>query len=216
MVKQIDCRGMACPLPIINTRRAMHENASGTELLVLVDNELAARNVTSFLDGFGVKVRFTPSEGGFAARFANPGLPDGEMAEAVVPACPTVNPPLPTSDGETPSVADRPVILCLSNALGNGDDGLGEILMKGFLSTVSQWRTLPCDMLFLNSGVRLTCRNSGALEALQSLESQGVRIRSCGMCLDFYKLRDSLCVGEISNMLDISACIAEAHRLIRL
>lgn len=36
------------------------------------------------------------------------------------------------------------------------------------------------------------------------MEAQGVEIRTCGTCLDFYKLKETLAVGSITNMYAIA------------
>lgn len=205
---------MACPLPIITTQRAMRENEPGTQLQVLVDNPLAAKNITTFLRDFGIEVQFQAQEEYLFTTFTNPNLPDEQLSSPV--ACPTPPEEEPEITHTAITKDSRPLLLCLSNQLGNGDPQLGEILIKGFLSTVEQWATLPTHIIFLNSGVRLTCEASGTIEALRKLQAKGVSIQSCGMCLDFYNLREKLEVGEISNMVQISTLISEFNRVIRI
>ena len=48
MEKIIDCKGMACPLPVVNAKKAAEELGSGDVLTVLVDNEIAVQNLTRF------------------------------------------------------------------------------------------------------------------------------------------------------------------------
>ena len=45
MVKQIDARGKACPLPVIEAKRALEEAPGGSRIEVLVDNEIAVQNL---------------------------------------------------------------------------------------------------------------------------------------------------------------------------
>ena len=53
-MEQFDCRGLACPQPVMRTRDAL---AAGTNALeVLVDNEPARENVRRFLEGRGFTV----------------------------------------------------------------------------------------------------------------------------------------------------------------
>ena len=46
--KTVDARGMACPLPVVNAKKAAEEMANGGILTVLVDNEIAVQNLTKF------------------------------------------------------------------------------------------------------------------------------------------------------------------------
>jgi peroxiredoxin family protein len=74
---------------------------------------------------------------------------------------------------------------------------------------------LPHKILFVNSGVRLTCSGSQVLEALQKLEQQRVQIFSCGLCLEFFDLKEQLKVGAISNMLETIEAMTEADKIIQ-
>ena len=46
------------------------------------------------------------------------------------------------------------------------------------------------------------------------LEEQGVDIRTCGTCLNFYGISDKLQVGEVTNMYDIVETMAKASKVI--
>ena len=46
METNIDCRGLACPLPVVNAIKAAEELRSGDVLTVLVDNEIAVQNLS--------------------------------------------------------------------------------------------------------------------------------------------------------------------------
>ena len=46
--KTVDARGMACPLPVVNAKKASEEMTQGGTLTVLVDNEIAVQNLTKF------------------------------------------------------------------------------------------------------------------------------------------------------------------------
>lgn len=45
MIKQIDARGKACPLPVIEAKRALEASPEGAKVEVLVDNEIAVQNL---------------------------------------------------------------------------------------------------------------------------------------------------------------------------
>ena len=60
--------------------------------------------------------------------------------------------------------------------MGEGDEELGRILMKGFIFALTQQEHLPSTILFYNGGARLTCEDSASLEDLKNLASLGVEI----------------------------------------
>ena len=63
--------------------------------------------------------------------------------------------------------------------MGEGNDALGKVLIKGFIFAVTQLDKLPKTMLFYNGGATLTAEDSDSLEDLRSLEAQGVEIMTC-------------------------------------
>ena len=69
-------------------------------------------------------------------------------------------------------------------------------------------------MLFYNGGAKLTCEGSEALEDLKELKSRGVKIFTCGTCLNYYELSDKLAVGEVTNMYDIAEKMAGASLIV--
>ena len=46
--KIVDARGLACPLPVVNAKKAAEEMKEGGVLTVLVDNEIAVQNLQKF------------------------------------------------------------------------------------------------------------------------------------------------------------------------
>ena len=68
--------------------------------------------------------------------------------------------------------------------MGEGDDELGRILLKGFLFALTQQEKLPSTLLFYNGGARVTCEGSPSLEDLKNLAALGVEILTCGTCLE--------------------------------
>ena len=48
-MKTIDCRGLACPAPVLTAKQAL-EAENPNKLTVVVDNEAARQNVTRFLE----------------------------------------------------------------------------------------------------------------------------------------------------------------------
>jgi selenium metabolism protein YedF len=92
-------------------------------------------------------------------------------------------------------------ILIQSEVLGRGDDELGMNLMANFLRLLEESTDKPSRMIFWNTGVRLLCEGSWALEHLKVLEEQGIEILACQTCLDFFELTEKLMVGKPTNML---------------
>ena len=53
MEKILDARGMACPLPVVNAKKAAEALNPGDTLIVRVDNEIAVQNLQRFAQHMG-------------------------------------------------------------------------------------------------------------------------------------------------------------------
>ena len=96
------------------------------------------------------------------------------------------------------------VVVLSSNQMGQGDEALGKLLMKGFVYALSQQEQLPRTVLLYNGGAFLSCEGSDSVEDLRELEAQGVEILTCGTCLNHYGIGDRLRVGSVTNMYEIA------------
>jgi len=47
-MKTIDVRGKQCPMPLIETKKALKETEENENLKILIDNPTSAKNVTHF------------------------------------------------------------------------------------------------------------------------------------------------------------------------
>ncbi|MFY9073429.1 sulfurtransferase-like selenium metabolism protein YedF [Malaciobacter mytili] len=98
-----------------------------------------------------------------------------------------------------------------ADKIGEGD--LGSILIKGFLNAMSEQENLPESILCVNSAVLLTTANEEdeVLQILKKLENKGVKIYSCGTCLDYYNKTDELKVGVAGNAMDTIATLLNTN-----
>ncbi|PIE84026.1 MAG: sulfurtransferase-like selenium metabolism protein YedF [Bacteroidia bacterium] len=216
MVRIVDCKGMPCPLPIITLRRAMAECEPGAELEVRLDSELSAHNVQRYLADHGVYLSLTQADGLYSGRFANPSA----LATEELPACATVLPEgglnLSPTSSIGPEAPRASLVIIDADTLGRGCDELGGLLIKGLLSTLTEWDTPPTHVVLMNGGVRLAVGQSGTVETLRQLEHAGTAVWLCGTCVDHFGLAGELGVGQVRNMYDISRAISAAPRVIRL
>jgi selenium metabolism protein YedF len=106
------------------------------------------------------------------------------------------------------------VVAIQRNRLGDGAEELGTILIKGFVNTLPETTLKPKTIVFLNSGIFLALKDSPVLESLKKLENMGIEILVCGTCLDYYKMKEELGVGKISNMYEILERLSHAGNVI--
>jgi selenium metabolism protein YedF len=192
-MREIDCRGKACPQPVIRTKQALEETKE-SEFTLIVNDPSSCENVKRFASSQGCSVDIERKGGDFYLH---------------------IRKTVPLEEGKIPRKVEKVVIYINSNLLGVGDDALGSILMRAFLKTLLETETRPSRLIFINSGVRLTSEGSEVLETLKALSGKGVDILSCGTCLDFYGLKEKLKVGIVSNMYEIAKSLLEADRLVR-
>ena len=202
MEKIIDCKGMACPLPVVNAKKAAEAMGLGDVLTVLVDNEIAVQNLSRFAEhkGFGVSAQ-KKGEKEYAVIMSI----SGEVVES--------------KEEEVACVMDsrrKGMLVVLSgNVMGTGDAKLGTSLMKAFVFALTKQDQLPDTILCYNTGAYLTCEGADTMEDLKLLESEGVTILTCGTCLDFYGLKEKLAVGGVTNMYDIVERMENAAQIIK-
>jgi tRNA 2-thiouridine synthesizing protein A len=201
MIKKVDTRNLPCPQPVIKTKQALEEG-DFTELIVIVDNDVARQNVTRFVTNCGFKVTSVNQKG---ADFHITIVEDlEETAED------------DHEDIENIKVSNDKLLLITSDILGVGDPELGKKLMGSFLFSLTQIGNKPRMIILMNSGVRLAIHGAEGISSLQALGKEGVDIIACGTCLDFYKLKRELAVGTISNMYDIAEKLMGKYSVIKI
>lgn len=60
-MKEVDVRGLSCPMPLMHTKKALEDGPE--EILVLADSGTAKANVTAFLSDGGYDVAVEESAG---------------------------------------------------------------------------------------------------------------------------------------------------------
>jgi selenium metabolism protein YedF len=114
-------------------------------------------------------------------------------------------------------LAPAPTVVAISsNAMGRGDDELGQVLLRNYLHTLGEVTPRPNTIIFFNSGVMLAVEGSQALDDLRALADQGVRVLLCRSCVEYFDLEERVAVGEISNMYAISEAMLRAGKVINL
>ena len=205
--KIVDARGLACPLPVVNAKKAAEELHTGDVLTVLVDNEIAVQNLQKFA-----------KQKGFSATGEKKAEKEFEVTINVVSDA-NVQPVAEEAEEEIVCAVDSRkngmVVVLSANVMGTGDEKLGTSLMKAFVFAVTKQDQLPETIVCYNTGAYLTCEGADTLEDLKILEAEGVNILTCGTCLDFYGIKDKLAVGTVTNMYEIVEVMEKARNIVR-
>ncbi|MBI2909174.1 MAG: sulfurtransferase-like selenium metabolism protein YedF [Chloroflexi bacterium] len=192
MAKVIDARGLACPQPVILTKRALQE---AEELTTIVDNEVARENVKRMAQSQGCQV-MVEDKGGDVFHL--------HLSRTSARA----------SQEPAPAAAGPTILFISADTIGKGSDELGGILMKTFISTIGQVAAMPRIILFMNNGVKLVTEGSPVLDDLRFLSEQGIDLLACGRCLDYFGIKEKVAVGKVSNMLEIAERLFTAGRIV--
>lgn len=195
---EVDARGLTCPKPVIQTKKAMDQLQEGV-VTTIVDNDTARENVIKYAKSQNYRYEVKQVDGFYYIDIYKTEV----MFDSEIMAQPK------------PKLSEI-VILAGKNTFGEGDETLGEVLIKGYFYTLTELEPYPKSILFVNSGVRLTVEGSPVLEHLRLLESAGVEILSCGTCLDFYNIKEKLAVGGVGNMYAIVETMHKAKNTIRI
>lgn len=204
--KELNCKGLACPQPVLETKKALAELPEGASLTVIVDNPAARENVTLFATNAGHRVEAKENGGEFILNITK------GRAGLIQERKSAFN----EKTQEKPAPGGRPTYLITSNLFGQGSPDLGQVLMKSLFVTLAEGQAPPETLIFINTGVYLSTQGSEVLAHLQKLSAKGTTVLSCGTCLDYYKLREKLAVGRVSNMYEISEQLARAEKIITI
>ena len=224
---EIDNRGLACPLPVIKTKKALQalqtlqdlarevDGESGINLVSIVDNEAALENVTRMLEkegylthvqrreeGIYISILAQSAQGEDEGKDISSGIIDEQQHKA--------------REGDEEEKTEETTVVITSAALGQGKEELGIILMRSFIISIKEMDFLPVRIIFINSGVFLTAKNSPVLDELKELEEKGVQMYSCGTCVDYYQLKDEMALGRITNMYDIVEYLQHSSKYLTL
>jgi selenium metabolism protein YedF len=199
MTKEIDCRGLACPAPVLQTKEALEKDRPNV-IKVVVDNEASKQNVSRFMESQNLEVTVLQEGTDFHVI--------GKIAEHASTEIPVE---------KKPDTGHKKIMVMVANdRMGHGDDELGEKLMLSFLKTLKEMGKELWRLVFVNNGVKLTISEADVLPVIQELEREGIHILVCGTCLTHFNLLDKKQVGETTNMLDIVTAMQLADKFINI
>jgi len=198
----IDARNKPCPKPVMMAQKATKLGYDSIQ--VILNSEVSATNVKRFMEKQGYKFSEEKAENGDIVLTCT--KPDSTK-QKVTPEG------VPTRDS---SITKDMALLITTSHLGKNDDELGEVLMKGFLSTIADMEQTPKVVALMNEGVLLALPESSTSESLSQLEEKGCHILVCGTCTNHFGVTEKIKLGTISNMFEITEHILETHKTITI
>ena len=203
MMKIIDVKGKACPLPLIATKKALKESDKDELIKIVIDSETSVKNVVRYLKDNGIKVKQQIVGDSFELIFNKDGEePIIEEAEAYC---------------ESSKSDDQGFVVVFGkDRLREGSEDLGKMLVGGMLTTLVEEERTPDKIIFMNSGINLAVVGSPVLSLLKKLETRGSKLLICGACLDYFDEMENLKAGRVSNMVEILEILTSHSKVINI
>jgi len=188
---EFNAKGMACPLPVIETKKLLEEYEV---VETTVDNLIATQNLAKLAEQMNYDIDTKKiSDEEYIVTISGKGIKEVKVIN---------------------TLDDSYVVVINKSIMGHGSEELGKKLMKSFIYTLTEQEILPKKIIFYNEGALLVDKTrSHVLKELQELEENGVEIMCCGACIDYYKVE--LAVGNSSNMYFIVEDMRTANRVVR-
>lgn len=108
----------------------------------------------------------------------------------------------------------KKTVIISSEFMGQGDDELGRMLMGSFLRKLCLAESLPREIIFYNSGVKLLAEGSTVLDAIEMLSQKGVEITACGTCVNYFKLSKLIDPVQVGDMTGIVAELLDSDHVV--
>lgn len=198
MKKELNLEGLSCPKPVILTKKEL-ENNDLKILVVTVDNVFSKENILKLCKNLNYESKVLVEE---------ESLIKIEIKKE--------NVSLDLIKEEKDFDLEDKCIMITTDEFGKGEKELSDILMKGFIYTLTESKPYPKHLILVNSGVKLSTINEATVCNLKILEENGVEILSCGTCLDYYDLKDNLKVGSVTNMYSIVEILKNVKNTVTL
>lgn len=187
---QIDCRNLACPQPVLDTKKALQSLKDGENLSILLNSISSKENVLRFLQSQNLAPKLTEKGGEFEISVLNK-ITNSQNCENVC----------------------EKILFLKSDKVGNGE--LGEKLMVGFCTALKELKI--SKIICVNEAVLISTNEAHkAFGALKELENLGVEIINCGTCLEFFEKTNSVKIGRIGNAFEILSLLFGENKVLSL
>ena len=169
---QVNAIGDACPIPVIKTLHALQDLKGAGTVQTLVDNEIAVQNLTRLAESKGCSITTEKrSDKEFCVTITTENTIGKTEADEQI-AC------------TVPAAQKKTVVVISADHMGEGDEELGRILMKGFIFALTQQESPAKHDSVLQRRRTPDLRRLGIARGSENLASLGVEILTCGTCLN--------------------------------
>jgi tRNA 2-thiouridine synthesizing protein A len=234
MYKTIDLRGLTCPEPVLKTK-ALLDDPAVQRVEALVDGEVNVNNLSRLCRSLRLKFESEKLDTHFKVTLERGELVDNKSvkqsdgstsnstsvsstasSKASGQAAPVhAHYPVASPTHISERVEEVGTVVFLGkDKFGEGDAEFSTTLISLFLQTMLASGHRPRAILLANTGVRLMIKQSSSFKALNDFKDAGVEVLACGLCVEFYKLKDEIPTAQITNMFAICEYMFAADKVI--
>jgi len=210
MKKTLDLRGLTCPEPVLRTKKLI-DDATITCIEALVDSEVNVQNLSRLAGSQNLSVVKEKAADYFRVVLERQKNGASEHTHAAVKTAAALKADINTAK------STGTVIFISRNTFGDSaekDHDFSANLLNLFLQTISQSGHKPRAILMVNSGVKLVAPDGPYIKVLNDLKDMGTEVFACGLCLDYYGLKESVPLEQITNMFAICEYLFSADKII--
>jgi hypothetical protein len=106
------------------------------------------------------------------------------------------------------------VIFISRDVLGEGDRDFSNQLLNLFLQSLYEGGHRPRAILMANTGVKLLQPDSQFAKVLSDFQAAGCDVLACGLCVDYYGLKEVVPKEQITNMFAICEYLSAAEKVL--
>ncbi|MGH9551906.1 MAG: sulfurtransferase-like selenium metabolism protein YedF [Terriglobales bacterium] len=206
MQKTVDLRGLVCPEPVLRTKKLL-DDAAVLKVEALVNDEVNVNNLERLARSLKLQFHAQENEGGYRV------VLEREHSDTGVAAKPAPAAEVASTTGTDSKVGT--VVFISRDKLGDGDPEFSMNLLNVFLQTLLQSGHRPRAILLANTGVKLMDPDSPAIKVLNDLRDSGTDVFACGLCVEYYGLKEKIPTAQITNMFAICEYLMAADKVIQ-
>lgn len=210
MDEKVDLRGRVCPEPVIATKKLLDKKEI-YQVEALVDDDVCVANLQRLARSLKAYCAVAEKEGFFAVTISKDA---GDHKHEVLTEKP-FNPAAALDDQLNKRSSTGTVVFLCSDQLGSGDAEFSKTLLNVFLQSLFEGGHRPRAILMANTGVKLMAAGSQAKKVLEDFLAAGTEVFVCGLCVDYYGLKQEINKERITSMFAICEYLSAAEKVIQ-
>lgn len=207
MKKNIDLRGLTCPEPVLRTKKLIDDKTVNA-IEALVDSEVNVENLARLAKSQNLLFQKLKLDDHFKIEITR----DDSAKVAEMEATPAEA----ADSAQNRKVGE--VIFITRDTFGQGaseaDHDFSNNLLNVFLQTVFSSGHKPRAILLANSGVKLMDPDGPCAKVLSDFHLAAVPVLGCGLCLEYYGLKEKIPLEQITNMFAICEYLFAAEKIL--